>query len=126
MTNNYFAVERDNQYVEDIIIRNENGNIAFENIMEMPYDEIVKNGEDVQDFIEAIMNASNMYFDSSEDEPTVVTLIGPDDVFIWGIIMEPYDGEIRYAFINWQKDGNLFKYDKENEDFFENGIDKVN
>jgi hypothetical protein len=126
MTENYFAIERDGKCIEQIILRDENGDIMFEDVMDMSYDELIENNENVQDFVVAAMDATNMYFDSYEDEPTVVTLIGPDDVFIWGIIMEPIDGDIEYAFINWQKDGKFFKYEQENEDFFEKGIDKLN
>ena len=126
MTSNYFAIERDGRFVEEIILRDENGDITFENIMKMSYEEVVENSPEVQDFVVTVMEATNMYFDSYEDEPTVVTLIGPDDVFIWGIIMEPYDGEIQYAFVNWKKDDQCFKYEKENKEFFKKGIDKLN
>ena len=126
MTNNYFAVERDGKCIEDLVLRDENGDIAFENIMNMSYEEVRQNTQEVQEFIVTIMDATNMYFGSIEDENTVVTLIGPDDVFIWGIIMGPENDELKYVFIDWQKDCQKFKYEKENEDFFEKGIDKVN
>lgn len=126
MTENYFAIERDNQCVEKIILHNENGDVAFEDVMNMSYDEVVENSQEVQDFVVAVMEATNMYFDSLEDEPTVVTLIGPDGFFIWGIIMESEDDDIRYAFVDWKKDGQCFRYEEENEEFFKKGIDKLN
>lgn len=123
MSENYFAIERYDESVEGIVLRDENGHIAFEDIMNMSYEEIMGNSQRVQNFVETVMDATNMYFDTFEDAPTVVTLIGPDDVFIWGIMMEPYEDEIRYAFINWKKDGQCFKYE---EEIFEKGIDKLN
>ena len=40
--------------------------------------------------------------------------------------MSPKEGDIEYDFIDWQKDGHLFRYEKVYEDFLEEPIDKLN
>lgn len=126
MTENYFAIERNGECIEHVVLRDYHGNISYEHIMDMSYEEMLLNDDEIQEFVVMVMDATNEWFDE-EDEQTAITLVGPDGVFIWGIIMGPNDdGSIHYEFINWQTDGRRFRYEQENEDFFEKGIDKLN
>lgn len=111
MTNNYFTIERAGKYVEKVCVKDENGSIAFEDIMSMSYNEM-KSYKEIDYFITAIMGAANTYFEES-DEQTIVTLVGEDGVFIWGILIGPGDNseELKYAFIDWKKDGKSYRYE---------------
>ena len=108
---NSFAIERSGKAIDDLIILDENGEIAFEDVMNMSCEDVLENNERIQEFIIAVMDSTNAFFEE-EDDDTAVTLIGPDGVFIWGAILIP-DGEggINYQFINWQEDGQIFKYE---------------
>lgn len=112
MTNNYFAIEREGRHIEHMRLMDEHGNIIFEDVMNMSYDEIVAYDK-VDIFVECVMNATNEYF-SSNDEHTIITLVGEDDVFVWGILIGPEgtDDKLVYKFVNWKRDGRSYRYKK--------------
>lgn len=114
MTQNYFAVERAGQCVDHVYIKSDDGTVAFEDVMNMSYDE-VKNYSNIDEFITVIMDAANENFGSTNDEQTIINLVGADDVFVWGILIGPGDegDELRYAFVDWKKDGKSYKYEKD-------------
>lgn len=113
MTNNYFAIERGNKCLDRVCIKNDNGDLMFEDVMNMSYADI-KEYKDIDAFVCSIMDATNEIFKES-DEQTCVTLVGEDDVFIWGILVGPGDDEqINYCLVDWKKDGRLYRYEKEN------------
>lgn len=106
----YFAIERNGQYVDNVAIINENdSSIGFDEYLHMTYDEM-KFREDLDDFVLANMEAADTKF-AGEDDQTIVTLIGDDDVFIWSIIMGSENDEIRYVLVDWKKDGHQYRYE---------------
>lgn len=109
---NYFAIERNGKCIDHVCITHDDGTIAFQGVMTMSYDEI-KVYPDIHELINAFMDAANECFQCN-DEQTLITLVGNDDVFIWGILIGPSDNddELRYAFIDWQKDGKKYRYEK--------------
>ena len=112
MSNNYFALERGNQCFEQMCMQMKDGSILFEDVMNMSYDEI-KTYKDLESFVDCAMDLSNKLF-GSEDDQTIVTLVGEDDVFIWSIIMGPEDDDrLRYVLVDWKKDGNQYRYQKD-------------
>lgn len=113
MTKNYFAIEREGKNLDHVYLRHEDGNIAFEDIMNLSYDEM-KAYDNMSEFVTAVMDAANVYFEAS-DEQTIVTLVGEDDVFIWGILIGPGndEDELKYVFIDWHKDGKNYRYKKD-------------
>ena len=108
---NYFVVERNGQWVEFQALKTSNGEIGFEGIADMSYSEL-KTYEHIEEFVVGVMDAANQYF-KSDDEQTLITLVGHDNCFVWGILMGPADneGELKYMFIDWQKDGKKYKYE---------------
>ena len=112
MTKNYFAVERAGKCIDHVAIKDEDG-IVFEDLMNMSYEEM-KAYKELDFFIDCVMDATNTYFDESDDQ-TFVTLIGEDDVFIWSILIGPGkgDGELVYKTINWKEDGKSYRYEKD-------------
>lgn len=112
MNNTYFSVERNGKCVDHVLIKREDGSIAFEDVMSMSYEE-VKTYEHIDEFVTCIMDATNKHFDSNDDQ-TIVTLVGEDDIFIWGVLIGPGDSadELRYAFVDWSKDGKSYRYEK--------------
>jgi hypothetical protein len=111
MTKNYFAIERNGECIEHLILRNEEGKILFEDLMDMSYEEM-KEYEYIEEFIVGAMDAMKTFFEDDKDDYATITLIDPDDRFIWGIILGPGDNEddIKYVFVDWQKDGKTYKY----------------
>ena len=106
----YFAIERNGEYVDHVVITNENdSSIGFDEYLNMTYDEM-KSSENLDDFVIANMEAADARF-SVEDDQTIVTLVGDDDVFIWSIIMGSENDEIRYVLVDWKKDGHQYKYE---------------
>ena len=101
----YFAVEYGGNYQDHIALVDSDGNHAFENYLNLTYNEM-KEQEDLDEFVIAMMDATT----DGEDQ-VVVTLIGDDDVFIWSIIMGVVDEEIRYNLVDWQKDGKKYRYE---------------
>lgn len=110
MTNNYFAIERTGRCVETLIV-GEDGAILFEDLMKMSYEEM-KAYDNIEGFVVTVMDMVNTYFEEN-DEPTTITLVGEDNVFIWGILIGPEDKDgLKYAFIDWKKDGKSYRYEK--------------
>ena len=115
MSKNYFAIERNGECWDHVVLNNENGNAIFSSFMDMTYDEM-KSNENLEIFIVAIMKATNVVT-NTDDSITIINLIGEDDIFIWGIMMGPReDGDINYALVDWKKDGMNYRYESENED----------
>jgi hypothetical protein len=112
VSGNYFTIERGGQYWERIMLGNHNGDPAFEEFLDMSYDEM-KSSEKLSDFVIAAMEATNRV-SNTNDEQTCVTLIGEDDAFIWSVIMGPENDLIRYSIVDWKKDGKTYKYKSEN------------
>ena len=112
MTNNYFALERGNECFDNMYMANETGDVLFEEVMEMSYEEM-KAYTNLDAFVDCAMDLSNKLF-NSDDNQTVVTLVGQDDVFIWSIIMGPEENDmIKYVIVDWQKDGKKYRYQKD-------------
>ena len=110
MNNNYFAIERNGENWMPVILADHNGNPAFEEFLGMSYEEM-KTSEVLEDFVVASMDAANAK-SNSEDDQTMVTLVGEDGFFIWGILMGPGEnGDIQYSLIDWQKDGKHYRYE---------------
>lgn len=112
MASNYFAIERNDRCIENILFKNDNGELIFQEVLSMTYDEI-KSYERIEEFVVCVMDVTNRFFEDSDDQ-TLITLIGEDGIFIWSIIMAPGVGDsIKYAFINWKKDDKNYKYKKD-------------
>ena len=106
MRKNYFSVERNGQCLDKIIFKFEE-NIAFEDLMDMSYEEM-KTYPEIKEFVVAVMDATQDLGGTN----TIVNLIGPDDIFIWGIIIGVYDDDYKFVFIDWQKNGKKYRYEK--------------
>lgn len=108
--NNYFVIERNGEFFENILLTDSAGNTVFTETMSMSYKELVES--DLGDFIPCVMEAADECF-GSDGGQTVLTLIGEDDNFIWSVLMD-VDAEdkdqIRYCFIDWNKDGKKYRY----------------
>lgn len=112
MPNNYFAIERGSQCFDKMCMVNDNGDILFEEVMSMLYEEI-KSYEHLEAFVDCAMDLSNNLF-KSEDDQTIITLVGEDDVFIWSIIMGPENNDtLRYVLVDWKKDDKQYRYEKD-------------
>ena len=109
---NYFSIERAGKCYEPILFRDENENVVFEDLMKMSYDEM-KSYENIESFVMCAMDAGNELFGSNDDQ-TVITLIGEDGVFVWGMIIGVgnNEGDIKYVFVDWKKDGKSYRYEK--------------
>lgn len=101
----YFAVERDKNYWDHVVIKNRDGNVMFGDYLNLTYDEM-KSREDLEDFVVAIMSASEAVTGNA-----IVNLIGDDNVFIWGIIIGPDEDEFKYVLVDWKKDGKRYRYE---------------
>ena len=108
MSKNYFAIERNEECKSPVVLADRNGNVAFAEFLEMNYEEM-KNSAMLEDFIVASMEAADRIC-GVDDDQTIVTLIGSDDVFIWSIIMGYENDDIRYCLVDWKKDGYNYKY----------------
>lgn len=107
MSKNYFAIERNQTYWDHVLIKDKNENIMFENYLDMTYDEM-KSSEDLEEFVVAVLDCTG----DDTNGNAIVTLIGEDDVFIWGIIIGTReDDEIRYVLVDWKKDGKNYRYE---------------
>ena len=113
MTKNYFAIERNGQCIDHTHLTKEDGSMAFEDVMDMTYEDIV-NYENIESFVVSLMDASNQCFGGNDDD-TFVTLVGEDDVFIWGLLIGAGDtnDELTYKFINWKENGQSYRYEKD-------------
>lgn len=110
MSKNYFAIECDGNFIENVVITDPDGNMVFEELLNMTYDEM-KSYEDLENFVVVAMGAANSRFETNDAE-TLVTLIGEDDVFIWSIIIGPgeEDEDLKYVLVDWKKDGKNYRY----------------
>lgn len=107
---NYFSIERNGQAWSPVLLADDNGEFAFKDFLYMTYDEM-KSDDQLEDFVVAAMEAANRKANSEDDDQTIVTLIGEDDIFIWSIIMGPGENDmIRYSLVDWKKDGNNYRY----------------
>lgn len=110
---NYFSIERNGQAWSPVLLADDNGEFAFKDFLYMTYDEM-KSDDQLEDFVVAAMEAANRKANSEDDDQTIVTLIGEDDIFIWSIIMGPGENDtIRYSLVDWKKDGNNYRYASE-------------
>ena len=112
MSKNYFAIERNGQCWSPVVLADKYRQPAFEEFLDMSYEEI-KASEKLGDFIMASMNAADNK-SGTADEQTVVTLVGEDGVFIWGIIMGPdpeQEHDVRFNLVDWKKDGKSYRYE---------------
>lgn len=105
---NYFAIERGKTCLDHILLRDHNKNEVFNNYLNMTYEEM-KSQEDISDFVIAVMDATDAASNEDNDQ-TIITLIGDDDIFIWSIIMGTVDDEIHYSLVNWKVDGKNYRY----------------
>lgn len=112
MSNKYFAIERNNKTWMPVMLQSRNGDSDFSDFLEMTYDEM-KSSENLEEFVIAAMEATNEA-SGTDDDQTVVTLVGEDGFFIWGIMMGPGENyQIQYCLIDWLKDGNHYRYEPE-------------
>ena len=109
MSKNYFAVERNGQCWTPVILADKNGDPAFEDFLDMSY-EAMKNSVLLDDFVVAAMESADRICNVDDDQ-TIVTLIGSDNVFIWSVIMgSDNEDDIRYCLVDWKKDGHNYCY----------------
>lgn len=108
MSKNYFAIERDGENWMPVILADSNGDPAFTEFLDMDYEEM-KSSALLEDFVVASMEAADRIC-GVDDDQTVVTLVGSDGVFIWGIIMGYENDDIRYCLVDWKKDGHSYRY----------------
>ena len=112
MSKNYFAIERNGECWTDVILADENGNPAFEEFLDMTYSDMRSN-DNLGHFVAASMIAASRK-SGTEDSETVVTLVGEDGIFIWGIVMNVDDEQndnIRFVLVDWKKDGKNYRYE---------------
>ena len=108
--NNYFVIERNGKCWSPVILADHNGNPAFEQFLNMGYNEM-KSSDKLEEFVLASMNAANRKSETENDQ-TCVTLVGKDNIFIWGILIGPDENDgIRYSLIDWKKDGKNYRYE---------------
>lgn len=105
----YFVIEKNNTYFDKVMIRDRDNNVVFSNYLKMTYDEM-KLQKDLNDFVAAIMDAGDAMI-PNENDKTIITLIGEDNIFIWSIIMGTVDDYIRYSLVDWKKDGKNYRYE---------------
>ena len=108
MSKNYFAIERNCECWSPVILANRE-NPAFEEFLDMSYDEM-KSSALLEDFVVASMEAADRVC-GVDDDQTIVTLVGSDDVFIWSIIVGYQNDDIRYCLVDWKKDGYSYRYE---------------
>ena len=107
---NYFAIEVNGECYSPVLLADSDGKPAFSEFLEMSYEEM-RDSEQLEDFVVAAMEAAERRGNGNEEfNDVVVTLIGEDDFFIWGIIMSAEGDNITYKVVDWQADGNHFKY----------------
>ena len=107
---NYFSIEANGECYNPVILADSDGNPAYTEFLDMTYEEM-KNSEKLEDFVIAAMEAADKKSDGEDDyNDVVVTLIGEDGFFIWGIIMSAEGDNITYKVVDWKADGKHFKY----------------
>ena len=107
MDKNYFALERNGKCLDKIVFKLDD-KFAFEDLMSMSYEEM-KAYPDIEQFVVAVMNVTN----DLGGTQLIINLVGPDDVFIWGIIIGIYGEDYNFAFVDWKKDGKNYRYKKD-------------
>lgn len=106
---NYFAIERNGECWSPVVLQSRNGDSDFSSFLNMTYDEM-KNNDRLEEFVVAAMEATNQASETDDDQ-TIVTLIGEDGVFIWSVMMGPGENDdIMYNLVDWKKDGHMYKY----------------
>lgn len=109
----YFAIERNGESWDHVVIKNNNGDAMFSHYLSMSYDEMKFSG-DLDEFVVAVMEAVDNTA-NGEDNQTIITLIGDDDIFIWSVIMGTVDEDgLKYVIVDWKKDGKSYRYAPEN------------
>lgn len=107
---NYFAIEINGNCYSPVLLADSDGKPAYTEFLDMSYEEM-RDSEQLEDFVVAAMEAAERRGDGEEEYSDVVaTLIGEDGFFIWGIIMSAEGDNITYKVVDWQADGNHFKY----------------
>lgn len=107
---NYFAIEKNGECYSPVLLADSDGNPAYTEFLDMTYEEM-KNSEKLEDFVIAAMEAADRKSDDEDDySDVVVTLIGEDGFFIWGIIMSSEGDDIIYKIVDWREGGKHFKY----------------
>jgi hypothetical protein len=105
---NYFVAEVNGTCVEDITWIDKDGNPIFTNYVNMTYDEM-KSAENLVEFVLANMESAVTEFGDSADQ-LILTLVDENDIFVWSIMMGIVDDELRYALVDWKKDGKNYRY----------------
>lgn len=107
---NYFAIEKNGECYSPVLLADSDGKPAFSEFLNMSYEEM-RDSEQLEDFVVAAMEAAERKGNSNEEfNDVVVTLIGEDDFFIWGIVMSAEGDNITYKVVDWQEDGKRYKY----------------
>ena len=106
--NNYFVIEQDNYYVDNVVLLYTEGNVLYEELMDMSYEEM-KAYDRLEDFLFSAHEVLN-------EKDTLISLVNEEDTLVWGILFGS-DSEnkeyLRYVFIDWGIDGKVYKYQKE-------------
>ena len=110
---NTFSIEHGNGFVKDVCFADFTGNISHEEISALTFEEL-SNYDKIDYFIEGILEACDRFFGESNKE-IIVTLVGEDGYFIWGVILNPAEYSISYQLIDWTKDDQLFRYEEEDD-----------
>ena len=105
----YFAIEHSQKCLDHVLIKNSDGNVMFENYLNMTYDEMTSS-DDLGEFVVAIMDCAR----DADRGQVIVTLVGDDDIFIWSIIIGTDGDNLRYVLVDWKKDGKSYRYEPEN------------
>ena len=112
----YFAIERNNNcwdHVDGMVNRVNMIQSRIDDLKNSTYDEMKKKHW-LEGFVMAVMEYANE-LSGTDDDQTIITLVGDDDVFIWSIIMGPGDNDmIRYSLVDWTKDKKKYRYIPEN------------
>ena len=108
----YFAIEHNQKCLDHVVLKDKDGNIVFGDYLSLTYDEMSAR-QDLEEFVVAMFDAANT---DGNNAQMLVTLVGEDDVFIWGIMIGLVEEELRYVLIDWKKDGKSYRYEPENKD----------
>lgn len=107
---NYFAIEVNGECYSSMLLADSDGKPAFSEFLNMSYEEM-RASEELENFVIAAMEAAERRGNGNEEfNDVVVTLIGEDDFFIWGIIMSSEGDDIIYKIVDWREGGKHFKY----------------
>lgn len=110
MSKNYFAIEKNGECLYPVVLSDREGKIAFEEFLDMTYDEM-KSSDRLTDFVIAATEATDRKVEADNDHVFIV-LIGEDGNFIWGILAgSDFDGVHRYNVIDFKNDGKNYRYE---------------